>query len=128
ASRRSEPSVPALARREVLGARLALAGIVRRLAQRELVGHGGGERQPDALPRRAPIAPDAAWREVCDVTRQRLRFLAGVAGRHNAVVEPEAQGFSRLYRATGQDHVKGAGETDELRQPHRAPVDQWHAP
>src|SRR5438309_6728469 len=84
---RSELSVAAGSGREALGARLALAGIGGGLAERELVGHRGGQGEADALPGRAAIAPHAAGRERGDGPRERLRLLAGPSGRHHAVDE-----------------------------------------
>src|SRR5258707_14595315 len=52
----SELAVTAGSRREAPRARLALAGLVRGLAQRELIGHRGGQGLPRALPRGAAVA------------------------------------------------------------------------
>src|SRR6266850_4477564 len=80
--RRSELAVTAGSRREAPRARLALAGLVRGLAQRELIGHRGGQGLPRALPRGAAVAAHAVGREGRDGPRQRLGFFTGQAGRH----------------------------------------------
>src|SRR5258705_3776967 len=58
----SELAVTAGSRREAPRARLALAGLVRGLAQRELIGHRGGQGLPRALPRGAAVASPPVWR------------------------------------------------------------------
>src|SRR5258705_12654076 len=58
----SELAVTAGSRREAPRARLALAGLVRGLAQRELIGHRGGQGLPRALPRGAAGAAHPNWR------------------------------------------------------------------
>src|SRR6185503_2447480 len=126
--RRSELAVTAGSRREAPRARLALAGVVRGLAQGELVGHRRGQGQPRALPRGAAVAADAVGREGRDGPPQRLGFFAGPADRDHAVRQAEGERLLRIHRAAGQDQVERAREADELRQPDRAAVEQRHAP
>src|SRR3981189_1058871 len=78
---RSELPVATGSRREAPRARLALAGIVRGLAQLELVGHGGGQGQARALPGGAPIAAHAVRREGRHGPPQPFRPPAGAAVR-----------------------------------------------
>src|SRR6185369_2924615 len=117
---RSELSVPAGAGGEATRALLALAGVVRRLAERELVA--------ERLPGRAPIAAHAARRKFGDAPRERLGLLARPARRHDAVGEAEGERFARVHRPSGQDHIERARQTDKPWQPHGAAVDERDAP
>src|SRR5258705_5069322 len=71
----SELAVTAGSRREAPRARLALAGLVRGLAQRELIGHRGGQGGPRALPRGAAGSPDAVLAEGPRGPRPSPRFF-----------------------------------------------------
>src|SRR5258705_5364241 len=77
----SELAVTAGSRREAPRARLALAGLVRGLAQRELIGHRGGQGLPRALPRGAAVAAHAGWRGSPDGPRPPPRVFSRPAGR-----------------------------------------------
>src|SRR5258706_12805589 len=77
----SELAVTAGSRREAPRARLALAGLVRGLAQRELIGHRGGQGPPRALPRGAAGAGPALRRPRRAGPPPRRGFLSGEARR-----------------------------------------------
>src|SRR5262245_29547211 len=97
----SEGAVAARASGEAPRAFLALARVDRRLAERELVGDGRGQRQPETLPRRATIAAHAIRGKLRDRPRQVLGRLARAPCGHDAIGEAEVERLARIHGAAG---------------------------
>ena len=53
---------------------------------------------------------------------------AGLSRRHDPVDEPHGERLGGTDRPAGQDQVQGTSGADQPRQPHRATVDERHAP
>src|SRR5262245_29114245 len=81
-----------------------------------------------ALDGRAPISTHAHLREACDRACQLLRLLPGATLGREVLAQADAQALLRRHLSPGEDDLEGAALADEARQPHRAAVDQGHAP
>ena len=94
----------------------------------ELVGHRLVLIEPAALQRGRPVAAQALLGQRGDLVGQGLRRRPRLARRDHPVGQAHRQRLRGGDRPPGQDHVQRPAQPDHAGQPHRAAVDQRHAP
>ena len=122
-------AVPAGALREPDGALERLARGQRGLRVPELDAHRVVERVSPLLVRREPVLAQA---DAAGARRARARAcergVERAARFGQAVGEAHAQRFVAADTASGEDEIERVRVADQAREPHRAAVDERHAP
>ena len=77
---------------------------------------------------RAAIGTHTGLGKLRELFGQRPGFGQRLSLGYQTVGQPPVVGLAGADLAASQDHVEGAAVTDQPRQPHRAAVDQRHAP
>ena len=70
----------------------------------------------------------AGLRQPGELTGETLRLGPRLTDRHDSVDQAHPLGLPGVDGAPGEDEVHRTAGPDQLRQPHRPAVDQWHAP
>ena len=80
------------------------------------------------LEHREPVVAQAVLGQRGQLVGERLGRRAGLARRHHPVDQPHGVRLGGTDRPAGEDQVQGPPGADEPGQPHRAAVDEGHAP